>query len=91
MFLKSHTSELVGDAQLYLPKDIVERNQTYETLEYTPGYINIGDDGGGRAFVIKLIENNPKVFAIDHGSMDVEDKESVCSSFTKWVEINFVF
>lgn len=90
-FISTHESELGGDVYLYLPEDVVERNECYETREYAPGYINIGDNGGGEAFILKLDEDDPEVSIVGHGSMDPEFKEFVCKSFSSWLASGFKY
>jgi hypothetical protein len=90
-FLLSFDKELDGDVYLYLPDMLIERNECYQTKEYAPDYINIGSDGGGMAFILKLSDQDPKVALIDHGSMDPELSEFVCSSFSEWVASDFEY
>ncbi len=90
-FLLAYTKELKGDAYLYLPSEIIERNDCYQTKEYAPGFINIGDNGGGMAFILSLLHSDPEVFAVDHGSMDPDDKEFVYSSFSQWQQSGFEY
>ena len=85
-FLKKHDQELKGDIYLYLPEDVIERNQCYETKKYADGYINIGDNGGGQAFVLLLLEKDPVVYLVDHASMDPDDKKSLNLVFSKWIK-----
>ena len=86
-FLNHHSNEYQNDLViLYLPDDIIERNETYETKEYAPGYIAIGDDSGGSAFLLKLEQQDPSVYVVSHGSMDPEIMEFVCNSFSEWVK-----
>ncbi|WP_415775943.1 SMI1/KNR4 family protein [Shewanella oncorhynchi] len=84
-FISTHKIESEGDVHLNLPEDIIERNECYETKRYAPGYINIGDNGGGEAFILKLSEEDPEVSIIGHGSMDPELKEFVYKDFSSWL------
>lgn len=84
-FLSNHHSELDGDVYLYLAEDLIERNECYETKEYAPGYISIGDDGAGMAFILSLDEKDLNVYIVGHGSMDPSLKELVSPSFQKWL------
>jgi hypothetical protein len=90
-FLLSHKKEMNRDVYLYLPENIIERNDCYETKQYAPGCINIGDNGGGMAFVINLGEDDPEVSAVGHGSMDPELKETVGPSFSSWLASGFEY
>ncbi len=73
-----------GDTLLYSIEDLVERNECYETKEYAPGWLTIGDDGGGLAIIISFSEYDPQVFTVDHGIMDPDEAEQVFESFSSW-------
>ncbi|MBY6031555.1 SMI1/KNR4 family protein [Marinobacter daepoensis] len=90
-FVLGQPTGITGDIHLYPPALLVERNECYETRKYAPGYLNIGDDGGGQAFLIRLDEDDPAVVAVGHGSMDPKFKELVCSSFSGWVATGFQY
>ncbi|CAB1083336.1 hypothetical protein D1AOALGA4SA_10908 [Olavius algarvensis Delta 1 endosymbiont] len=86
-FLESHNERPQNDVVvLYLIDELIERNKTYETTKYAPGYINIGDDSGGSAFLLKLGENDPPVHVVGHGSMDPKYMELVSDSFIEWLK-----
>ncbi len=74
-----------------IPDDVIERNECYETKKYAPGYINIGDNGGGEAFILKLDEDDPEVSIVGHGSMDPELKEFVYNNSSSWLASNFKY
>ncbi|WP_433961277.1 SMI1/KNR4 family protein [Bacillus pumilus] len=42
-----------GDVLLYGTEDMAERNATWEVQQYASGYVAIGDDGGGRVFLMR--------------------------------------
>lgn len=88
-FLVGHSTELEGNAYLYLPSQLLERNKCYETKEYAPGYVCIGSNGGGMAFIIDLSSSDPEVFQVGHGSMNPDDKEFVYASFSLWQQSGF--
>lgn len=90
-FIGTHKIEIYGGVYLYLPESIIERNECYETKKYAPGYINIGDNGGGEAFIIKLNEDDPAVSIVGHGSMDPRFKEVICKSFSSWQASGFEY
>jgi SMI1 / KNR4 family (SUKH-1) len=75
-----------GPVFIYSAEDVIERNETFETREYCPGYITIGDDSGGRAIVIDLSDQRCRVFMVDHGSMNPEDFALVSTDLSAWVE-----
>ncbi len=82
---------MTGDIHLYPLAILLERNECYETRKYAPGYINIGDDGGGQAFLLRSDQDDPAVVAVGHGSMDPKCIELVCSSFSGWVATGFQY
>jgi hypothetical protein len=72
---------------LLYPLDyVIERNETFETKIYCPGYIAIGDDSGGRAFVISLGDPECNLFVVDLGSMDPDDFDPMNTTLDPWVE-----
>jgi len=88
-FLKQHTNEYQNDLViLYLADDVVERNETLQTKEFAPGYIAIGDDSGGNAFLLKLGEKEYNVYVVSMGSMDPDDMELVSNNFNSWLTSN---
>ena len=78
-----------GDTLLYSIEDLVERNECYETKEYAPGWLAIGDDGGGLAFIISFSEDDPRVFTVEHGTMEPDEAEQVVKSFSSWMLSGF--
>lgn len=78
-----------GDTLLYSFDEILERNECYETKIYAPGWIAIGDNGGGLAVIVPLSEDNPRVFTVEHGIMDPEEAEQVSVSFSAWEASGF--
>src|SRR2546429_3087481 len=77
-FLLTHEEKIIGQqVNLYAAEWVIERNETYQTKEYCPGYITIGDDSGGRAFVISFADIPCSVFVVDHGYMNPDGFELV--------------
>lgn len=76
----------VGDVRFYSTDEIVERNLTYETREYCPGYLTLGDDGGGRAVVVHGALVPPTVFVVGHGSMSEADFVAVGAQLGGWLD-----
>ncbi len=74
---------------LYAAEDVPERNDTYGARECAPGYLAIGDDGGGRAIMLKLGADDPAVTLVDHGSMSPEDMEFAAKKLSSWIEAGF--
>ena len=86
-FLLSYDESLIGKQVLiYAAESLIERNETYETKIYCPGYLTIGDDSGGRAVVIPIDQPLCKVYLVDHGSMSPSDFDLLPKSFHAWLE-----
>ncbi|MDR0120407.1 SMI1/KNR4 family protein [Bacillus pumilus] len=74
-----------GDVLLYGTEDITERNATWEVQQYASGYVAIGDDGGGRVFLMRQAEEEKKVWIVDAGVMDPQHAELVTENLLEWV------
>ncbi|MEC4586011.1 SMI1/KNR4 family protein [Bacillus safensis] len=74
-----------GEVLLYGTEDIAERNATWEARQYASGYVAIGDDGGGQVFLMRLAEEEKKVWIVDAGVMDPQHAELLTGNFLKWV------
>ncbi|MEH7806226.1 MULTISPECIES: SMI1/KNR4 family protein [Bacillus] len=74
-----------GDVLLYGTEDITERNATWEVQQYASGYVAIGDDGGGRVFLMRQAEEEKKVWIVDAGVMDPQHAELMTENLLKWV------
>lgn len=86
-FLQKHEESFFGDRVLLYPADyLIERNETFETKLYCPGYIAIGDDSGGRAFVISLSDESIPVFVVGQGYMAPDGFERVADNFSNWIQ-----
>ncbi len=69
---------LLDGTAIYGPHSIRERNETYEAAEYCPEWVLIGDDGGGRGYLMRATGNvfDPAqggdasdVYLVDHGAL----------------------
>lgn len=85
-FLAEHAGHATHTCSLYAVSELEERNQTYETRTYCPGFVTIGDDGGGRAIVVHHTLNPATVWLVDHGSMNEADFVAVGESPAAWRE-----
>ncbi|MCY7501869.1 SMI1/KNR4 family protein [Bacillus pumilus] len=74
-----------GDVLLYGTEDITERNATWEVQQYASGYVAIGDDGGGQVFLMRLAEDEKKVWIVDAGVMDPQHAELMTENLLEWV------
>ena len=85
-FLLAYSEKIIGDrVLLYSVEDLIERNSTYETKAYCPGYLAIGDDSGGRAFVIPIANWTGSVFGVDHADMSEDGFVFVTTNFQEWI------
>lgn len=84
-FVLAHGGREVGAVRLYAADEILERNLTYETGEYCPGFVTLGDDGGGRAVVVQGALAPPTVFVVGHGSMSEADFVAVGAGLQEWI------
>lgn len=84
-FLAAHPdSASIGDfVVLYGQTDLTERNETFEVQSYLPGWVAIGDDGGGTAILLQL-NGSPSVFRCGHGAIGSADPERFAESFGAW-------
>jgi hypothetical protein len=84
--LNSRGGNLIGSStMIYCADDVIERNETFESKKYCPGFLAIGDDSGGIAFVIALGNDSSPVYAVDQGSMQPEDFTEVSPSIGLWL------
>ncbi|KIL14798.1 SMI1/KNR4 family protein [Bacillus safensis] len=74
-----------GEVLLYGTEDMAERNATWEVQQYASGYVAIGDDGGGQVFLMRLADEEKKVWMVDAGVMDPQHAELLTDNFLKWV------
>lgn len=64
---------------------IGERNATYEVVEYAPGFLLIGDDSGGRGFLLRAGVPDSAVFSSDLGDLSPEGFEVESVDFPSWI------
>ena len=85
-FLREWQEGMRGEqVLLYGVESLMERNETYDTLQSCPGYITIGDDSGGRAVMLALDGGDRAVYLVGHGSMQRDDFELAADDFTSWL------
>ncbi|MFJ9693991.1 SMI1/KNR4 family protein [Kitasatospora sp. NPDC101183] len=82
------TDGLMTDAgvTVYSAGCIGERNASYEVEQYAPGFILIGDDSGGRGFLVRADRPGSAVFSSDLGDLGPEDFEVESADFASWIE-----
>jgi len=87
--LRENNGGMVSDqVRLYALDELEERNECYQTSEYCPGFITIGDDSGGRAIICDVECDGP-IYVVDHGSMAPTDFEELAPGLTAWKAVNF--
>jgi hypothetical protein len=69
---------------IYGTDDILERNETWETQEYAPGFVSIGDDSGGRVFLMSLSDKE-EILIVDSGDMTPDHAELITTNLIQWV------
>lgn len=77
------------DILLYSSEEIIERNETYETEEYFPGWLLIGNDGGDSYFYLDTTLAISPVFVLGSGCPFKEDARQVAANIAEWIEIGF--
>ena len=79
-----------NDRTLVYGRDcVMERNETYESRKYCPGFLMVGDDSGGTALVLSLDEGC--VHSVGMGAMTRDCFEAVAPNFAAWVEAGFPY
>jgi hypothetical protein len=71
---------------VYSAGDIGERNATYEVAQYAPGFLLVGDNSGGRGFLLCADDPDSAVFSSDLGDLDPADFDVVSADFASWIE-----
>lgn len=84
-FVAAHGGRAIGEVRLYAADEWIERNECYETPVYCPGWLALGDDGGGRAIMVHAALTPPTVFVVGHGSMSEADFRRVGEDLALWV------
>lgn len=70
---------------IYGTEEIEERNLTWEVADYAKGYVAIGDDSGGRIFVMAEKAESTEVFILDCGDMNPENAIKVSDNLIEWI------
>ena len=79
-------SSRLEEKGIYDYEELVERNLQNEVLEYAPGHIVIGDDGGGNVYLMKADLDERSVIKVGAGSMNPKDGyELVTKDFQEWL------
>ncbi|EPR11641.1 SMI1/KNR4 family protein [Ruminiclostridium papyrosolvens] len=71
---------------LYGTDELVERNQTWEVDKYARGYVAIGDNSGGKVFLMEADRASKEVIAVDSGYMNPKDEpEVITNDLSEWI------
>jgi hypothetical protein len=72
------------DVRLYGRADFIAMNDCHKVKEFCRGYVTIGDDGGGRQFLLAL--DTGRLVLVDAGSLDPSEAETgVPEDFAAWL------
>jgi hypothetical protein len=87
-FLETCEVELTASdlVLLYRSSTFIERNETYETKKYCPGFVTVGNDGGDMEVMMSLQDSS--IYVVDGGSMQMETAEPLHTVFTAWLKAN---
>ncbi len=70
---------------VYSAEDIVERNETFQISEFSAAYLLIGDNSGGKGFLIKKSGPDQAVYSSDLGDLDPRGFVREASSIEHWI------
>lgn len=77
---------LASGVILYRSAELLERNRTFELETYLPGYVAIGDDSGGKLFLLRSRENSP-VLRVGAGALGSVEPDVVADSLESWIDL----
>ena len=81
-----------GDnVQFYSTSEIIERNETLESKEYSPGFFIIANDGGSRVAMMKAIESETIIYLNYMGDMSLESMENSGMTLKVWIKNGCLF
>jgi cell wall assembly regulator SMI1 len=87
--LKKNGGEgLIGDNYLILwsAEDLAQFNKDYEVLEYAPGLILIGSDGGGEGFAFDVREKPAPIVQVPFIGMALEYATVIAPDFDSFIK-----
>lgn len=70
---------------VYSSTTIGERNATYEVAQYAPGFLLVGDDSGGRGFLLRADDPDSAVFSSGLGDLEPADFDVEGADFASWI------
>jgi len=84
IFLLAANGAISNLATLYDTESLLEMNKTYEVQEYAPGYISIGNDGGGYQLLMQA-EQFSKEFRLVSDSVGITSDNDCKDIFDEWL------
>ena len=86
--LYAHTDGFLTDdgVTVYDAASLAERNDTFEVGTYATGYLLIGDDSGGRGFLLALDDPQSPVYVTDLGDLHPPGFEVAGASMDAWLD-----
>jgi hypothetical protein len=76
-----------GGVTVYEALSLAERNDTFEVGVYAPGYLLIGDDSGGRGFLLAVDVPESPVYVSDLGDLHPPGFEVAGTSMAAWLDV----
>lgn len=70
---------------VYSADDIAERNETFEIDEFSHGYLLIGDNSGGKGFLVSKDGPDQSVYSSDLGDLDIKGFAKEADSIEQWI------
>ena len=71
---------------IYDYDNLEERNTTYEINKYSPGYLLIGDDGGGQGLFLKKHNDKYTLYYLDLGAVGSAEFHNTGLNFFDWLQ-----
>jgi hypothetical protein len=62
-----------------------ERNDTWQVHMHVPGFVAIGDNGGGKVILLKTDEEDKSVYIVDSGSMQPQYMTCIGVCLADWI------
>jgi hypothetical protein len=75
-----------GGIHVYGADDLAERNLTFEIAAYCAGYLLIGDNSGGKGYLMRLGGEDSPVYSSGLGDLEVAGFEKEADSLQEWVD-----
>lgn len=88
-FLSKNDGYSDGDINIFNIEDLLEAYDYMEISEYASGYVAIGNDGGGRVYLMKQ-EPASKEVIISTGCLDISEDNQIIIDFEHWCMNDFI-